>query len=144
VKFRYGTRVEVFKDFNLTIPNGKITAMMGESGSGKTTLISLLQNIYSIQKGKISIGNLDLKYIDTERLRELVSVVPQKIDLFAGNVIEKIAVGEFAPNMEKIIEICKSICILEFIETLPNGFGTYLGENGTSLSGGQKQRIAIA
>lgn len=144
VKFRYGTRVEVFKDFNLTIPKGKITAIVGESGSGKSTLMSLLQNIYPIQKGQISIGDLDLNYIDTESLRELVSVVPQKIDLFAGNVIENIAVGEFAPNMEKIINICKSIGILEFIETLPNGFGTYLGENGASLSGGQKQRIAIA
>jgi len=144
VKFKYGTRVEVFKDFSLTIPKGKITAIVGESGSGKSTLMSLLQNIYPIQKGRISIGDLDLNYIDTESLRELVSVVPQKIDLFAGNVIENIAVGEFAPNMEKIIEICKAIGILEFIETLPNGFGTYLGENGASLSGGQKQRIAIA
>lgn len=144
VKFRYGTRVEVFKDFNLTIPKGKITAIVGESGSGKSTLMSLLQNIYPIQKGRISIGDLDLNYIDKESLRELVSVVPQKIDLFAGNVIENIAVGEFVPNMEKIIDICKSIGILEFIETLPNGFGTYLGENGASLSGGQKQRIAIA
>ncbi len=144
VNFRYGTRVEVFKDFNLTIPKGKITAIVGESGSGKSTLMSLLQNIYPIQNGQISIGDLDLKYIDTESLRELVSVVPQKIDLFAGNVIENIAVGVFAPNMEKIIDICKSIGILEFIETLPNGFGTYLGENGASLSGGQKQRIAIA
>lgn len=144
VKFRYGTRVEVFKDFSLTIPKRKITAIVGESGSGKSTLMSLLQNIYPIQKGQISIGDLDLNYIDTESLRELVSVVPQKIDLFAGNVIENIAVGEFAPNMEKIIEICKAIGILEFIETLPNGFATYLGENGASLSGGQKQRIAIA
>ena len=79
-----------------------------------------------------------------ESLRELVSVVPQKIDLFAGNVIDNIAVGDFSPNMELIIEICKSIGILEFIESLPNGFNTYLGENGATLSGGQKQRIAIA
>jgi len=144
VKFRYGTRVEVFKDFNLTIPKGKITAIIGESGSGKSTLMSLLQHIYPIQEGRISIGDLDLNYIDSESLRELVSVVPQKIDLFAGNIIENIAVGEFIPNMEKIMDICKSIGILEFIETLPNGFGTYLGENGASLSGVQKQRIAIA
>lgn len=68
----------------------------------------------------------------------------KKIDLFAGNVIENIAVGEFVPNMEHIIQVCKSIGILEFIESLPNGFDTYLGENGASLSGGQKQRIAIA
>tara|TARA_R110000868_G_C10949834_1_gene767723 strand:+ start:2359 stop:3159 length:801 start_codon:yes stop_codon:yes gene_type:complete len=144
VKFRYGTRVEVFNDFNLTIPKGKITAIVGESGSGKSTLMSLLQNIYPLQSGQLTIGEFDLNYIDTESLRELVSVVPQKIDLFAGNVIENIAVGEFAPNMEHIIYVCKSIGILEFIESLPNGFGTYLGENGASLSGGQKQRIAIA
>ena len=144
VAFRYGTRVQVFTDFNLKIKKGNITAIVGESGSGKSTLISLLQNLYPIQKGGITIGDLDLKYIQHESLRELVSVVPQKIDLFAGNVIDNIAVGDFAPNMELIIDICKSIGILEFIESLPNGFNTYLGENGATLSGGQKQRIAIA
>lgn len=144
VAFRYGTRVEVFKDFNLHLKKGAITAIIGESGSGKSTLISLLQNIYPIQKGQITIGDLDLKYIENSSLRDLVSVVPQKIDLFAGNVIENIAVGEFTPNMERIMTICKDIGILEFIEGLPNGFSTYLGENGATLSGGQKQRIAIA
>jgi len=144
VVFRYGTRVQVFTDFNLKIKKGNITAIVGESGSGKSTLISLLQNLYPIQKGGITIGDLDLKYIQHESLRELVSVVPQKIDLFAGNVIDNIAVGDFTPNMELIIDICKSIDILKFIESLPNGFNTYLGENGATLSGGQKQRIAIA
>ncbi len=144
VSFRYGTRVEVFKDFNLNIKKGKITAIVGESGSGKSTLISLLQNIYPLQSGTISIGDFDLQYIENNSLRQLVSVVPQKIDLFAGNVIENIAVGEFQPNMELILNICKDIGMHEFIETLPRGFNTYLGENGASLSGGQKQRIAIA
>ena len=144
VKFRYGTRVEVFHDFNLTIKKGKITAIVGESGSGKSTLISLVQNMYPLQSGNISIGAIDLQYIENHNLRQLVSVVPQKIDLFAGNVIDNIAVGDFQPDMERILEICKSIGILEFIETLPNGFHTYLGENGATLSGGQKQRIAIA
>ncbi len=144
VNFRYGSRVNVFSDFNLKIKKGKITAIIGESGSGKSTLISLLQNIYPIQSGSITIGDVDLQYIENKSLRELVSVVPQKIDLFAGNVIDNIAVGEFEPNMERILNICKSIGILEFIETLPNSFNTYLGENGATLSGGQKQRIAIA
>ena len=144
VAFRYGTRVQVFTDFNLKIKKGNITAIIGESGSGKSTLISLLQNLYPIQKGGITIGDLDLRYIQHESLRELVSVVPQKIDLFAGNVIDNIAVGDFAPNMELIIDICKSFGILKFVESLPNGFNTYLGENGATLSGGQKQRIAIA
>ena len=144
VAFRYGSRVEVFQDFNLELPIGKITAIVGESGSGKSTLMSLLQNLYPIQKGTINIGDLDLKHITRESLRDLVSVVPQKIDLFAGNVIENIAVGSFVPDMERVLTICKSIGILEFIEGLPNGFSTYLGENGATLSGGQKQRIAIA
>lgn len=144
VAFRYGSRKEVFKKFNLTINKGELTAIVGESGSGKSTLMSLLQNIYPIRSGIISIGDKDLRYIDNESLRTIVSVVPQKIDLFAGNVIENIAVGEFNPNMEEIITICKDIGILGFIEELPNGFNTYLGENGASLSGGQKQRIAIA
>ena len=144
VAFSYGSRVEVFKDFNLTIKKGKITAFVGESGSGKSTLVSLLQNIYPINSGNISIGPSNLKYIDNESLRNLVAVVPQKIDLFAGNVVDNIAVGELEPNMELIIEICTQIGILDFIENLPHGFNTYLGENGAALSGGQKQRIAIA
>lgn len=97
-----------------------------------------------MQSGTISIGDIDLQYIENSSLRQLVSVVPQKIDLFAGNVIENIAVGEFQPDMERVLNICNSIGIMEFIETLPAGFNTYLGENGASLSGGQKQRIAIA
>ncbi len=144
VKFRYGTRVEVFENFNLNLKKGNITAIVGESGSGKSTLISLLQNMYPLQSGNIAIGDFDLHYIDNHSLRDLVSVVPQKIDLFAGNVIDNIAVGDFQPNMERILQICKNIGILEFIESLPNGFNTYLGENGATLSGGQKQRIAIA
>ncbi|GLU45099.1 peptidase domain-containing ABC transporter [Allomuricauda sp. NBRC 101325] len=144
VSFQYGTRVEVFKNLNLNIQKGVITAFVGESGSGKSTIVSLIQNIYPIGKGKIRIGDFDINHIENESLRSLISVVPQKIDLFAGNVIENIAVGEFQPNFERIYKICKEIGILEFIESLPDNFDTYLGENGATLSGGQKQRIAIA
>ena len=144
VSFSYGTRTEVFRDFHLSIKKGEITAFVGESGSGKSTLVSLLQNIYPIEKGSIAIGNTNLNYLDNESLRQHIAVVPQKIDLFAGNVIENIAIGEMEPNMERIVNLCTQIGILEFIEGLPNGFGTYLGENGATLSGGQKQRIAIA
>lgn len=144
VTFQYGTRVEVFNNLDLTIQKGRITALVGESGSGKSTLVSLIQNIYPITKGKIRVGDIELKYIDNQSLRSLVSVVPQKIDLFAGNVIENIAIGELQPNFDKIYKICKDIGVLDFIESLPNDFNTYLGENGATLSGGQKQRIAIA
>lgn len=144
VNFRYGMRVQVFQELDLVIPAGRLTAIVGESGSGKSTLLSLLQNIYPLQSGNIFIGNLSLKYISNASLRQLVSVVPQQIDLFAGNVIDNIAVGDHAPNVERILSICEVLGIQSFIEGLPNGFATYLGENGATLSGGQKQRIAIA
>jgi len=144
VKFRYGTRVDVFDSLNLTIKKGDITAIAGESGSGKSTLISLLQNLYPIQSGNIKIGNHDLRHLTNSSLRKVVSVVPQRIDLFAGNVLENIAVGEFQPDMEKVLDVCEKLGMTKFIEQLPNGFNTYLGENGATLSGGQQQRIAIA
>lgn len=144
VSFRYGTRVQVFENFDLTIAKGSITAIVGESGSGKSTLLSLLQNIYPLQAGSIFVVNYDIKHISNHTLRQLVSVVPQQIDLFAGNVIENIAVGDYEPDMQRIIDICQQLGISEFIEKLPNGFHSYLGENGANLLGGQKQRIAIA
>lgn len=144
VHFRYGSRTTVFQKLSLNIPKGKVTAIVGESGSGKSTLMAMLQNLYPIQNGSISIGSYNLKYIENDSLRALIGVVPQKIDLFAGNVIENIAVGDYQPDMKKIIAICTALGIMDFIEKLPNNFSTYLGENGATLSGGQKQRIAIA
>jgi ATP-binding cassette subfamily B protein len=144
VKFRYGTRVEVFDSLNLTIKKGEITAVAGESGSGKTTLVSLLQNLYALQSGHIHIGRYDLRHLTNQSLRKVVSVVPQRIDLFFGNVVDNIAVGEFTPDMNRVIEVCDKLGMTKFIEQLPHGFNTYLGENGATLSGGQQQRIAIA
>ncbi len=144
VSFRYGSRTQVFDNLSITVPKGKITAVVGESGSGKSTMLSLLQNLYPLQNGSIHIGDYDIKHISNDSIRRRVSVVPQKIDLFAGNVIDNIAVGEYQPDMQRIVAICQRLGITEFIEKLPNGFHTYLGENGASLSGGQKQRIAIA
>jgi ATP-binding cassette subfamily B protein len=144
VSFRYGTRTQVFENLNLTIPHGKVTAIVGESGSGKTTLMSILQNIYPIQSGAVLVGGYNIKHISNSTLRSEISVVPQLVDLFAGNVIENIAVGEWEPDMKRIVDICNMLGIAKFIESLPNGYQTYLGENGATLSGGQKQRIAIA
>lgn len=144
VSFRYGSRVTIFDKLNLRIPLGKITAVVGESGSGKSTLLSLLQNLYPLQEGNIYIGDYDIKYLDNASLRQLVSVVPQQIDLFAGTVIENIAMGEFEPDMKKLVFYCNLLGITDFIEKLPNGFQTMLGERGANLSGGQRQRLAIA
>ena len=144
IDFSYGTRKDVFINFSCIFEKGKTTAIVGESGSGKSTISNLLQNLYPLKGGKILIGDYDINYISNYSLRKIVATVPQQISLFSGNVIQNIAIGDDFPNMELIINICKSIGILDFIEELPNGFQTYLGENGALLSGGQKQRIAIA
>ena len=144
VAFRYGSRASVFENLNMIIPKGKICGIIGESGSGKSTLISLLQNLYPLEAGHIQIGSFNIQYIQNSCLRQIVSVVPQRIDLFAGNLVENIALGDDQPDMQKIVKICQQLGMMEFIEALPNGFGTYLGENGASLSGGQNQRLAIA
>lgn len=144
VSFRYGSRANVFEGLSLSFPKGKISGVIGESGSGKSTLVSLLQNLYPLQSGNIYIGDHDIKFVDNSSLRRMVSVVPQRIDLFAGNVLENIALGDYQPDMQRVVQICQRLGMIDFVESLPNGFGTYLGENGASLSGGQKQRIAIA
>jgi len=144
VAFRYGSRNDVFEKLNIKIEKSKITAIVGESGCGKSTLISLLQNIYPLTSGSIQIGEFNLEHINNNSLRKNVGIVPQKLDLFSGNIIDNIALGDYNPNLEKIVKICKDLDILSFIESLPNGFETYVGENGYSLSGGQRQRIAIA
>ncbi|WP_373735640.1 peptidase domain-containing ABC transporter [Bacteroides heparinolyticus] len=144
VSFRYGSRKEVFKELNLKIEQGKTTAVIGESGSGKTTLISLLQHIYPIQSGHIRIGDYDIAQIDNKSLRRRVGTVPQQIELFAGTIVENIAVGDLHPDMRRITDLIDQLGLRKFIERLPEGLNTFIGEHGASLSGGERQRIAIA
>jgi len=142
--FSYGTRKEVFTDFNFMIKKGQITAIIGESGSGKTTLAALIQKLYPLNDGSISIGGYNIAHITSGSIRTIVGIVPQKLDLFAGSIVANIAVGDFHPDIERVIELCKSLGMLGFIEKLHGGLNTWIGENGANLSGGQKQRIAIA
>ena len=144
VSFRYGSRVLVFDKLNLEIPSRKLTGIVGESGSGKSTLMSIIQNIYPVHGGQVFIGDYAINHISNTSLRRIIAVVPQKIDLFSADVITNISIGDEEPDIKKIIGICNLLGIIHFIDQLPNGFQTQLGENGSSLSGGQKQRIAIA
>ncbi|MRX39071.1 ATP-binding cassette domain-containing protein [Flavobacterium sp. LC2016-23] len=144
VSFRYGSRIEVFKKFNAIFKKNETTAIVGESGSGKTTLISLLQNLYPIKEGKIYIGEYDTQFIHYQSVRKIVGVIPQQLNLFSGNIIENIALGDSFPDIHRILDLSKQLQITDFVEKLPNGFETQIGENGAMLSGGQKQRIAIA
>lgn len=144
VSFRYGSRIMVFDKINLEILYQQMTGIVGESGSGKSTLMSILQNIYPVNGGHIFIGDYEIKYISNNSLRRIIAVVPQKIDLFAADISTNISIGDDEPDIKKIIGICTMLGITQFIDDLPNGFQTQIGENGASLSGGQKQRIAIA
>ena len=142
--FRYGTRTIVFEGLNLLIKKGSSTAIVGESGSGKSTLLSLLQNLYPLKEGNILIGGRDIQNISNKSLRKCVGVVPQHIDLFAGSIIDNIALGETEPDMQRVLGISHMLGINEFVEKLPNTYNTYLSEQGVNLSGGQRQRVAIA
>lgn len=143
VVFRYGTRTEVFRDFSVTFKKGQINALVGESGSGKTTLAALLQNLYPLQSGHVRIGGVDVRHIDNADLRSMVCVVPQRIDLFDGSILENITLDDYVPDNSRVLQLCKEVGLLEFIEGLPMGFNTNIGENGVQLSGGQRQRLAI-
>lgn len=143
VSFRYGTRTEVFNDFSVTFHDKMISAIVGESGSGKTTLAALLQDLYPLQGGHIRIGGVDIRHIDKTDLRALVCVVPQRIDLFEGTILENIVLDDYAPDNTRVLSLCRDVGILPFIESLPMGFNTNIGENGVQLSGGQRQRLAI-
>ena len=144
VSFSYGTRVDVFENFSLRFKHGEISAIIGESGSGKSTIAALLQKLYPLNDGDIFIGDTNLKYFGNHSLRKMVGIVPQNLDLFTGSIIDNIALGEFSPDMTRVLNICKQLAMLEFIEKLPHGFQTLLGEHGATLSGGEKQGLAIA
>ena len=144
VSFSYGNRVQVFKDFSACFKKNEMTAIVGESGSGKTSLFAILQSLYPLNSGKIHFGDYALESIQYQSLRDLIGVVPQQVNLFSGNVIENIALGDSFPDIKRVLTLCQELGIAEFIEKLPANYQTPLGENGAMLSGGQKQRIAIA
>lgn len=134
----------MLKRLSFDIQKGQSVAIVGESGSGKSTVLSLLQNLYTINKGQITIGGADIQYIDPASLRRLVGVVPQQVDLFAGTILENIAIGDPQPDVHKVLKLCRQLGIHDFIAQLPLQYDTILNEQGANLSGGQRQRIAIA
>lgn len=144
VTFMYGTRTKVLDACTLRFKQNEWTAIVGESGSGKSTLFALIHKLYPISSGQIRIGAHDIRLIQAQSLRKLIQLVPQQVDLFTGNVIENIALGEAEPDIKRVVQLCQKVGIAPFIERLPSTYLSLLGENGAMLSGGQKQRIAIA
>lgn len=144
VKFSYTLEQELFEQLSFTIKKGDITALLGDSGCGKSTIGYLIQGLYQIEGGKITIGQCDIRYIDPVDLRQMVGVVSQQIELFAGNVIENIALGDVQPDMNRLNKIIHQLELNDVIDALSEGLYTWLGENANQLSGGQRQRLAIA
>mmetsp|Transcript_16760 Transcript_16760/g.20294 ORF Transcript_16760/g.20294 Transcript_16760/m.20294 type:complete len:678 (+) Transcript_16760:66-2099(+) len=146
VTFAYPMRPDstILNSFNLTIPNGKVVAVLGGSGSGKSTLVSLLGRLYRPNSGEILLGGQKLNELDIASLRNTVGVVTQDPVVFMQSIEENIRFGNLNASKEQVIQAAKLANIHDFIETLPDGYDTLVGERGSQLSGGQKQRVCIA
>ena len=145
VSFHYSDDdTPVLSNVSFTIPAGRSIALVGPSGSGKTTICSLLPRFYDVTGGQVTIDGKDVRTLTLQSLRRQIGLVQQDVYLFCGTVKENIAYGKPGASMEEIIDAAKKANIHEFIQSLPDGYDTFVGERGTRLSGGQKQRISIA
>lgn len=144
VSFHYDTSDEVLDDVSFHLEKGKTLALVGPSGGGKTTICHLIPRFYFLEKGHIYIDNIDIGEYTLNSLREKIGIVQQDVFLFGGTIKDNILYGKSNATDEEVIEAAKRANILDFINSLPNGFDTEIGERGVRLSGGQKQRLSIA
>ncbi|MES2319634.1 MAG: ABC transporter ATP-binding protein/permease [Pseudomonadota bacterium] len=144
VNFSYESNRQILFDVDFTIPAGTTTAVVGHSGSGKSTLSRLLFRFYDVNDGSITIDGQDLRRVTQESLRSAIGIVPQDTVLFNDTIEYNIAYGKPGATKADIIAAARAASIHDFIETLPDGYATMVGERGLKLSGGEKQRVAIA
>ena len=144
VGFAYNTGETVLKDVSFTAKQGEVTALVGPSGGGKTTVSRLAARFWDINRGKITVGGMDVSRIDPETLLSLYSIVFQDVTLFDNTILENIRIGNKDATDEQVIAAAKLANVDEFAEKLPDGWHTNIGENGCELSGGERQRISIA
>ena len=143
VDFSYDSK-PILKNVSVTIPDRTTTAIVGPSGSGKTTLCNLIARFWDVDHGSIRIGDADVREYTLESLMEQISMVFQKVYLFADTIENNIKFGRPYATHEQVVEAARKACCHEFIEALPDGYNTVIGEGGATLSGGEKQRISIA
>jgi len=143
VSFRYPGGLQVFDKFNLRIHAGQRVGLVGQSGGGKSSLFVLLQRFYDVNQGDILIDGQNISMVTQESLRAAISVVPQDISLFQRSILENIRYGRPTATDDEVLRAAIA-ARCDFIETLPEGFSTMVGDRGVKLSGGQRQRIAIA
>ena len=144
VGFAYNTGENVLKDISFTAKQGEVTALIGSSGGGKTTVSRLAARFWDINKGKITVGGMDISKIEPETLLSLYSIVFQDVTLFNNTIMENIRIGKKDATDEEVIEAARLANCEEFAAKLPEGYNSMVGENGCELSGGERQRISIA
>ena len=144
VGFAYNTGETVLEDVSFTAKQGEVTALVGPSGGGKTTVSRLAARFWDLDRGKITVGGMDISKIDPEALLSLYSIVFQDVTLFDNTILENIRIGSKDATDEQVLAAARLANVDEFVEKLPNGYHTNIGENGCELSGGERQRISIA
>ena len=144
VSFRYDSSVPTLDAINFEISPGQVVALLGAMGSGKTTIVHLIPRFYDVSQGSISIDGMNVGDVTLKSLRREVGIVQQEMFLFADSIRNNIAYGAYNATMEEVERAAEAARLTDFIESLPQGYDTWVGERGTTLSGGQKQRIAIA
>lgn len=144
VAFAYNSGETVLKDVSFTARQGEVTALVGPSGGGKTTVSRLATRFWDSQKGRITVGGMDISKIDPEKLMSLYSIVFQDVTLFDNTILENIRLGRKDATDEEVLAAARLANCDEFAEKLPDKWNTPIGENGCALSGGERQRISIA
>jgi len=144
VDFRYNEETQVLHDVSFEAQRGQVIALVGPSGAGKTTIANLIPRFFDVQSGRITVDGYDIRDVQIKSLREQIGIVLQEPVLFGTTIRENIAYGRLDATQEEIEKVSRSANAHEFIEKLPEGYNTLVGERGVKLSGGQRQRIAIA
>ncbi len=144
VNFAYGSGPPIFCGLSLTVPAGGFVALVGGTGSGKSSLVKLLLRFYDVDGGRVTVDGMDVREVSVKALRDNISLVSQDVFLFQGTVCENIAYGRSGASREEVVAAAKLSEAHDFIERLPEGYDTVVGERGQKLSGGQRQRLSIA
>lgn len=144
VAFSYNDGEQVLKDVTFTAKQGEVTALIGPSGGGKTTVSRMATRFWDYNKGKITVGGMEVAQIDPEKLMSLYSIVFQDVILFNNTIMENIRIGKKDATDEEVMQAARLAHCEEFVEKLPDKWNTMVGENGSELSGGERQRISIA
>ena len=144
VSFGYGAERAVLRDIDLDIAPGEVLAVVGPSGAGKTTLCNLIPRLWDVSEGRLLIDGHDVREVGLASLREAISLVPQEATVFGGSAAENIRYGRLEASHDELVAAARAANAHDFIEALPDGYDTVLGDRGTRLSGGQRQRVAIA